>query len=272
MSCSSATLEPLSTQAANCAKERKRILAWYNQAISIARRLHFQEFTGKKQCNNMSDDKVFKVPCFGQPFQLGMLYDCRSHQLVPGPTLWESDILKNASVSRVSPQSRYEVFTSDSLEDKMAILGVDSSLKFSLMTGLVSPSGTGKFIGDQKSSKKQARVTLKYESTSKFEEISLAQVLKGLHRDISAEMTATHFLSGIEYGTEAVFVFDRDVDEKKSYGDVESDLKFTIDSLSRVPVDEGDFRLYIRDGRGRSEKSEVRVLWKPDQFQESYDF
>lgn len=190
--------------------------------------------------SNMSDDKVFKVPCFGQPFQLGMLYDCRSHQLVPGPTLWESDILKNAFVSRVSPQSRYEVFTSDSLEDKMAILGVDSNLKFSLMTGLVSPSGTGKFIEDQKSSKKQARVTLKYESTSKFEEISLAQVSKELHRDISTEMTATHFVSGIEYGTEAVFVFDRDVDEKEVYGDVESDLKFTIDSLSRVPVDEGD--------------------------------
>ena len=106
----------------------------------------------------MSEDKVLEVPCFGQSFQLGMLYDCRSHRLVQGPTLWESDIVKNASVSRASPQSSYEVFTGDSLEEKMAILGVDPSLKLSLMTGLVSPSGIGNFIFDQKSFKKQARV------------------------------------------------------------------------------------------------------------------
>ena len=95
---------------------------------------------------------MLEVPCYGQALQLGMLYDCRSHHLVPGPSLWESEIVKNASVSRVSPQSRYEVFTGDSLEKNMAMLDVDSSLKLSLMTGLVSPSGIGNFIFDKKSS------------------------------------------------------------------------------------------------------------------------
>ena len=185
----------------------------------------------------MSEDKVLEVPCFGQSFQLGTLYDCRSHHLVLGPTLWESDIVKNSSVSRASPQSRYEVFTDDTLEEKMAMLGVDSSLKLSLMTGLVRPSGIGNFILDQKSSKKQARVTLKYESTSKFDALSLDQVRKEVHRDISEEITATHFVSGIEYGTQAVFVFDRDVAEKERNIDVENDLKFTVDSLPRVAAD-----------------------------------
>lgn len=77
----------------------------------------------------MSEDKVLEVPCFGQSFQLGMLYNCRSHHLVLVPTLWASDIVEKSSVSRASPQSRYEVFTGDSLEEKMAILGVNSSLK-----------------------------------------------------------------------------------------------------------------------------------------------
>lgn len=185
----------------------------------------------------MSEVKALEVPCFGQSFQLGMLYDCRSHRLVQGPTLWESDIVKNLSVSRASPQSRYEVFTGHSLEEKMAMLGVDSSLKLSLMTGLVRPSGTGNFILDRKSSKKQARVTLQYESTSKFDALSLDQLKKEVHRDISEEITATHFVSGIEYGTQAVFVFDRDVDEKERNIDVENDLKFTIDSLPRFAAD-----------------------------------
>lgn len=186
----------------------------------------------------MSESKVLEVPCFGQLFKLGMLYDNRSHQLVPGPPLWESDTLKNASVTRNSPQSRYQVLTGDSLEEKMAILGIDSSLKLSLLTGLVSPSGVANYIFDQKSSKKQARVTLKYESTSKFEELSLDQVKKEMQRDISEEMAATHFVSGIEYGTEVVFIFDRYVDEKEVYADVENDLKFTIDSFPRVAVDD----------------------------------
>ena len=185
----------------------------------------------------MSEVKVLEVPCFGQSFQLGMLYDCRSHHLILGPALWESDIVKTLSVSRASPQSRYEVFTGHSLEEKMAMLGVDSSLKLSLMTGLVMPSGIGNFILNQKSSKKQARVTLKYESTSKFDALSLDQLKKEVHRDISEEVTATHFVSGIEYGTQAVFVFDRDVAEKERNIDVENDLKFTIDSLPRVAAD-----------------------------------
>jgi len=185
----------------------------------------------------MSEDKVLEVPCFGQSFQLGMLYDCRSHHLVLGPTLWASDIVKNSCVSRASPQSRYEVFTGDSLEEKMAILGVNSSLNLSLMTGLVSPSGIGNFIFDQKSSKKQARVTLRYESTSKFDALCLDQLRKEVYRDISEEITATHFVSGIEYGTQAVYVFDRDVDEKEMCVDVQNELKFIIDSLPRVAAD-----------------------------------
>lgn len=180
------------------------------------------------------------MPCFGQSFQLGMLYNCRSHHFVLEPTLWEPDTLKLASMSRPSTQSNFtcEVFTGDRLEEKMATVGVDSSLKLSLITGLVGPSCIGNFIFDRKSSKTQARVTLKYESTSKFDTLSLGQIKQELHKHISEEMTATHFVSGIEYGTQAVFVFDRDVDDKEMYIDVENDLKLAIDSLSRVPAKE----------------------------------
>lgn len=131
-----------------------------------------------------------------------------------------------------------EVFTGDSLKEKMTILGVDSSLKLSLMTGLVSPSCIGNFIFDQKCPKKQVRVTLKCESTSKFDTLCLDQMKKELQRDISEEISATHFVSRIEYGTQAVFVFDRDVDEKESYSDAENDLKLTIDSLFCDPAKE----------------------------------
>ena len=75
------------------------------------------------------------------------------------------------------------------------MLAIDSSLELSLMTGLVRPSGIGNFLLDQTSSKKQARVTVKYESTSKFDALylQLDQVKKNVNRDINEEITATHF-------------------------------------------------------------------------------
>jgi len=131
-----------------------------------------------------------------------------------------------------------EVLTGDSLEEKMAILGVDSSLKLSLLTGLVSPSCIGNFIFDQKSSKKQIRVALKCDTASKFDTMCFGELKKELNREISEEINATHFVSGIEYGTQAVFVFDRDVHDKEMFIDVQNALKRSIDSLSRVPAEE----------------------------------
>ena len=168
-------------------------------------------------------------------------------------------------MSRASKQSTFtcEVFTGDSLEEKMAKLGVDSSLKLTLMTGLVSPSCIGNFIFDRKSSKKQARVTLKCESTSKFDTLSLDQMKKEIHRDINEEMTATHFVSGIEYGTQAVFVFDRDVDDKEMYIDVENDLKLAIHSLSRVPAEESG-PIYT-DERDTEERKKLKCTFYGNQ-------
>ena len=182
---------------------------------------------------------VLDVRSFGQPFQLGMLYDYRSHHLVTGPALWESDIKKKISFLRISPQSKYEVFPSGNVEEMAKVFGIDSNLRLSLMTGLVNPYGIVKFIIDGDLSKKNnlVRIILKYETTSRFEELSMDQAKTEPHRDLSSEMTATHFVSRIEYGREAIFVFDRRLDENETFTDVEADLKFAVDSLSQTGVE-----------------------------------
>ena len=185
----------------------------------------------------MSDNVgVLDVRSFGQPFQLGMLYDYRSHHLVTGPALWESDIKKKISFSRISPQSKYEVFPSGNVEEMAKVFGIDSNFRLSLMTGLVNPYGIVKFIIDGDLSKKNnlVRIILKYETTSRFEELRMDQAKTEPHRDLSSEMTATHFVSRIEYGREAIFVFDRRLDENETFTDVEADLKFAVDSLSQT--------------------------------------
>ena len=182
---------------------------------------------------------VLEVRSFGQPFQLGMLYDYRRHHLVTGPALWESDIQTKISSSRISPESKYEVFPSGNVEEMAKVFGIDSNLRLSLMTGLVNPYGIGKFIIDGDPSKKNnlVRIILKYETISRFEELSMDQAKTEPHRDLSSEMTATHFVSRIEYGREAIFVFDRRLDENETFTDVEADLKFAVESLSQTGVE-----------------------------------
>ncbi|PFX22219.1 Stonustoxin subunit alpha [Stylophora pistillata] len=182
---------------------------------------------------------VLELRCFGQSFQLGMLYDYRSHQPVTESTLWESDTVENISSSCISPHSKNEVFTSGNVEEMAKVFGIDSNFRLSLMTGLVNPSGIGKFIihGDPPKRDNLVRIILKYETTSRFEELSMDQARKEPYRDLCSEMTATHFVSRIEYGREAIFVFDRRVDEDETFADVEADLKFAVDSLSQVAVE-----------------------------------
>ena len=49
-------------------------------------------------------------------------------------------------------------------------------------------------------------------------------------------MTGTCFVSRTEYVREAIFVFDRRLDEEETFTDIEADLKFPVDALSQIAV------------------------------------
>ena len=122
---------------------------------------------------NMSVTVV--LPCLGRPFQLGTLYDCRNDNVIPGVTLWGPDTLGTAK-SRNMEGSDFEVITEDSLNEKTLHLDVSAGLKLSVLSGLVTAEGSGKFLYDRTTSKSQARVSLRYKSTSRFEELDMSQL------------------------------------------------------------------------------------------------
>ena len=175
-----------------------------------------------------SDSLTVKVagalekPCLGQPFQLGMLYDCRSDSLIPGVTLWGSEALSSAVSKKPFETSDFEVVTEDSLREKMFRLDVDPSLEISILSGMVHVQGAAKFLNDRQSSRRQARVSLKYKSTTRFEQLTMDQLGNFEYTDVFDKDIATHVVTGMVYGGDAFFVFDREVgvneDFKKIYG------------------------------------------------------
>ncbi|XP_072219500.1 cytolytic toxin-alpha-like [Leuresthes tenuis] len=188
---------------------------------------------------NPESSKTMMVAALGRPFSLGMLYDCRQDLLVPGMTLWDSDTLTDHIGERMQSYNDFEIVSSESMADKTSALNVEASLKASFLSGLVDVEGSAKYLHDDKTSKNQARVTLKYEATTKFQELSMDHLGRGnmKYPYVFEQGIATHVVTGILYGARAFFVFDRDVSDDESHQDIEGSLKVMINKIPSVGIE-----------------------------------
>ncbi|XP_033991905.1 uncharacterized protein LOC117487401 [Trematomus bernacchii] len=189
-----------------------------------------------------------EVAALGRPFSIGMLYDCRKDSLVPGITLWDRDDLKNHIGERPQRYNDCNIVASESIEDKSKALNVEASLKASFLSGLVEVEGSAKYLNDSKTSKNYARVTLKYKTTTKFHELSMNH-LGGenvKHPYVFEKGIATHVVTGILYGAQAFFVFDREVSANENHRDIQGNLKVMIKNIPSLSI-EGEGLLKMED-------------------------
>ncbi|KAM8850762.1 neoverrucotoxin subunit beta-like [Spinachia spinachia] len=191
---------------------------------------------------------TMEVAALGRPFSLGMLYDCRNDLLVPGMTLWDLEDLKTHIGERPKNYNGFEIVASESIADKSAALKVEASLKASFLCGLVKVEGSAKYLDNSKTSRNQARVTLNYKTTTKFQELSMNHLGRGnvKHPYVFDQGLATHVVTGILYGAQAFFVFDREVSEDENHQDIQGDLKVVINKFPTINI-EGDGSLKMEE-------------------------
>ncbi|XP_039378538.1 stonustoxin subunit alpha-like [Mauremys reevesii] len=190
------------------------------------------------------------MPALGRPFQLGMLYDCRSDSLIPGVTLWGLDQLLKDVSRKPQPRTEFEIIASDTIEDKANALNVTASLKASFLGGLVEVSGSAKYLNDTKTSKQQARVTLQYSATTKFEQLTMNHLgpENVSYRAVFDQGTATHVVTAVLYGAQAFFVFDREVSSSENVREIEGKLKLAIKIIPPVSIEgEGAVKMDDRE-------------------------
>ncbi|XP_023282635.1 uncharacterized protein LOC111670230 [Seriola lalandi dorsalis] len=178
-------------------------------------------------------DDTIETAALGRPFQLGMLYDCRKDVLIPGITLWDLDQLQNNTSVQTQHNTEFNVTTSDSIEEKSNLLKISGSLKLSLLGGLVNVGGSAKYFQDTKKSHKQARMTLQYKTTTKFETLTMSHLAHGQvsHPNVFEDNTATHVVTAILYGAGAYFVFDRESSSEEDKKQVEGEANLTFNKL-----------------------------------------
>ncbi|XP_040923352.1 stonustoxin subunit beta-like [Toxotes jaculatrix] len=180
----------------------------------------------------MASDNMM-VAALGRPFTLGMLYDARKDELIPGITLWDDDTVE-ANIQESSQQtSDFKVSASDSIDKKSSLLAVDASLKVSFLGGLIEVGGSAKYLNDHKKFKNQSRVTLQYKATTVFKQLSITgRGLKNMkQKDVIKKSLATHVVTGILYGVNAFFVFDSEKLEASSVQDIHGTMKAVIQKI-----------------------------------------
>ena len=175
-----------------------------------------------------------QLPSLGRPFNLGMLYDCRTEKLIPGITLWGSQKLKSASQVEKQPSSSYKVIAEDNIQEKSSTLGVGANLELSFLCNLVKVDGAAKYLGDYKSCQRQTRVTLQYTSITHFEQLTMDQIGDIEFPEVLNDQDATHVVTGIQYGADAFFVFDRSLEGAEKIHEVHGKMEAAVRVLSKI--------------------------------------
>uniref|UniRef100_A0A8C1U480 Fibronectin type-III domain-containing protein n=1 Tax=Cyprinus carpio TaxID=7962 RepID=A0A8C1U480_CYPCA len=196
---------------------------------------------------------LIKTAALGRPFQLGMLYDCRKDELIAGIRFWNKEQLEQNICSRPQINTDFTVTASDSIKDKSNLLNIEGALNLSVLGGLVQVSGAAKYLKDNKTSFIQQRLVLHYHSTSEFKELTVNQLpSENIPDDV--HNTATHVVTGILYGADACFVFDRQVSSDEDKSAVKGEVKMALEKLLGVISIDANADLNMND----TEKTAVK--------------
>ncbi|KAL0152537.1 hypothetical protein M9458_052260 [Cirrhinus mrigala] len=145
---------------------------------------------------------------------------------------------KNINV-RLQPNTDFKIIASDSSEEKVEALKVSASLEASFLSGLVSVKGSAGFLNDKKKSKHQSRVTLHYQTTSRFEQLTMEHLGAGnvKHCNVFEEGSATHVVTAILYGAQAFFIFDREVSSNENLKEIQGDVYAAIKKIPSISIE-----------------------------------
>ena len=181
-------------------------------------------------------DKPKRIACLGRAFNVGMLYDYRRDDIVPGRRLWNKEKTKSCTSVQRHADEKFEVIADDNFKDKSSHLDIDASLKLSILAGMINVSGSAGFLLDKKQSELQSRVSMKYSVKTKYEEVDLGALGDVQHPSVFEENIATHVVSAVEYGAECFFVFDSFADELKDVKKLNGLMKAAIKAIPDIPL------------------------------------
>ncbi|XDV26255.1 hypothetical protein PO909_030014, partial [Leuciscus waleckii] len=221
--------------------------------------------------------QTIEVAALGRPLYPGMLYDCRKDTFIPGVTLWDKKSLNEDLDTRPQPKTDLKFSSFDSLSSKSSLLDLSASLKASFLGGLVEVGGSAKFLRDTKSSNQQSRVTMNYSETTRFEQLTMSHLGQITYPQVFDQKTATHVVTAVLYGAQAIMVFDRTFTEEEKKQEIEGELNVMVKNIPRFSI-ERQGALQMTDGHKNMAESiactfygDVHLDQNPTTFMEALE-
>ena len=171
--------------------------------------------------------------------EIGSLYDAQKQEFKSTGNLWDvSTVQKLRKEKKLYHQqmesSNIEIYTSNDVWNRIAVLNVDASMALSVLGGNLEIDGTGKFLTDIKTDTKSAVVSLKYRSTRYVESIpfetDIQKVIGKCQKAV--ENGNTHVLTAKLVGTAAIFKFTQTYTDDNNVRDIEGNLHVQVKNVS----------------------------------------
>ncbi|XP_051740288.1 cytolytic toxin-alpha-like [Ctenopharyngodon idella] len=182
------------------------------------------------------DSDPIEVAALGRPLFPGMLYDCRKDSFIPGVTLWDKKSLSENLDTRPQPHTDWKFTSEDSLSSKSFLMDVSASLKASFLGGLVEVEGSAKYLHDTKSSNHQSRVTMHYRETTRFEQLTMKHLGNIIYPQVFDQKTATHVVTAVLYGAQAVMLFDQTFSENDNETKIGGELNVMVNNIPKFSI------------------------------------
>uniref|UniRef100_A0A3Q1EVI9 Stonustoxin-like helical domain-containing protein n=1 Tax=Acanthochromis polyacanthus TaxID=80966 RepID=A0A3Q1EVI9_9TELE len=165
-----------------------------------------------------------------------------------GITLWDRDDLKKHLGERPQSHNDFEVVASESIEDKSSALNVNSSdfRSKNPPDQLQRPRRLMELLSFRRSLVRSHCDFMFRWCFYVLDRYLVEPSPLVKHQYITDEDLATHVVTGILYGAQAFFVFDREVSENENHQDIQGDMKAMIKKIPCLSID-GDGSLKMKD-------------------------
>ncbi|CAG2256745.1 unnamed protein product [Mytilus edulis] len=177
-----------------------------------------------------------EIPALGRPFDLGMLYDCRTNNLITDRRVWNEQSIKQHTTSQSQPQCDFDFTAEDTISAKTSFLDINAELKLSLLLGWIKVDGSAKYLENHRTFTRQSRVSFKYRCRTHFKELRINEIISEQQGDrrVLHLGNATHVVTGILYGIDAIFIFDRNTTDNEDTLQIHNKLEAMIKFLPKV--------------------------------------
>lgn len=180
------------------------------------------------------------VDALGREVHLGNIYYGQDDHIATDQNMWTSESLKKRK-NVEKKISKNEIRITESVVDRLNVLDIDASLKLSFLGGLVSVSGSARYLDDRRDRKEMVSVTFLYDSINRVESVTQEMRLQTDYYDDLCKNIGkggpTHVVSSVTRGFRGVLNFKKYLSDFSKESEVQGRLKAVINNLPSIQIE-----------------------------------